>query len=616
MSNVLDKKELESAVVRFCGDSGDGMQLTGNQFTDTSAISGNDVSTFPDFPAEIRAPAGTTGGVSGFQVNFSSKAVETPGDQPDALVAMNPAAFKMNIDDLKKGGILIVNSNAFGKIDLRKANYESSPLEDNIALYENYEVYEVPMTNLVDEALKDFDMKPAHRRRCKNFLALGLMYWIYDRSLDFTEKWIKNKFAGKQILIDANLKALHTGYNYGETAEIFNSRFSIQQTVMPKGLYRQITGNVSLAYGLVAASSKSGLDLLYATYPITPASDILHELAKHKNFGVKTVQAEDEIASIGVALGASYAGSLGVTASSGPGICLKGEFLGLALTVELPLIIVDVQRGGPSTGLPTKTEQSDLLLAMYGRNGEGPIPVVAASSPVDCFQAAYDAARIAIEYMTPVLLLSDGYIANSSDLWQVPDPDSIPDINVNFLPPRDEASDEPYLPYKRDEETLSRGWAKPGTPGLQHLLTGLEKDEGGNISYDAKNHSTQSHNRQNKVEAIAKSYPKTEIYGKGSGKVLVIGWGGTYGSIHTAVSELQNETDEVSYIHLRFINPLPLDLGDIISKFDTVVIPEINMGQLVKVIRDKYVVDAKSITKIEGKPFKTTELVEQIKSFL
>ena len=612
MSNVLEKKELESAVVRFCGDSGDGMQLTGNQFTDTSAISGNDVSTFPDFPAEIRAPAGTTGGVSGFQVNFSSKAVETPGDQPDALVAMNPAAFKMNIDDLKKGGILIVNSSAFGKIDLRKAGYESSPLEDNIALFEEYEVYEVPMTGLIDEALKDFDMKPAHRRRCKNFLALGLMYWIYDRDLDYTEKWIRSKFKGKELLIKANLKALHTGYNYGETAEIFNSRYNIKQTEMPKGLYRQVIGNTALAYGLITAANKANLELLYATYPITPASDILHELAKHKNFGVKTVQAEDEIASIGIALGASYAGSLGVTASSGPGICLKGEFLGLALITELPLVIVDVQRGGPSTGLPTKTEQSDLLLAMYGRNGEGPIPVIAPSSPVDCFEAAYEASRIAIEYMTPVLLLSDGYVANSSDLWKVPDADSIPDIKVDFLGD----TGEKYLPYKRDPETLARQWVKPGTPNMQHLLTGLEKDEAGNISYDAKNHSEQSHNRKNKVEAIAKSYPKTEVYGKGSGKVLVIGWGGTYGNIHTAVTEIMKETDEVSYVHLRYINPLPLDLEDIIGKFDKIVVPEINLGQLVKIIRDKYAVDAQSITKIEGKPFKVAELAEQIKSFL
>ena len=612
MSDTINTLEVDSAVVRFCGDSGDGMQLTGNQFTDTSAISGNDISTFPDFPAEIRAPAGTTGGVSGFQVNFSSKNVETPGDQPDALVAMNPAAYKMNIEDLKKGGLLIVNSDAFGKIDLRKANYESNPLEDNIALRENYEVHEVPMTSMVDEALKDFDMKPAVRRRCKNFFALGLMYWIYDRSLDYTEKWINTKFAGKQILIDANLKALHAGYNYGETAEIFNSRYQVKQTEMSPGIYRQVTGNVALAYGLVTAGQKAGLDVVYATYPITPASDILHELAKHKNFGVKTVQAEDEIASIGVALGASYAGSLGVTASSGPGICLKGEFLGLALITELPLVIVDVQRGGPSTGLPTKTEQSDLLLAMYGRNGEGPIPVVAASSPVDCFDAAIEASRIAIEYMTPVLLLSDGFVANSSDLWKVPNAEDIQDINCEFLT---EMEGE-YLPYERNPETGARKWVKPGTPELQHLLTGLEKDKTGSISYDAKNHSDMCHARQAKVDAIAKSYPATEIHGKDSGKLLVLGWGGTYGNIHTAVTNIQKETDEVSYVHLRHINPLPNDLGDIIKRFDKVVVAELNLGQLVTVIRGKYAIDAQSITKIEGKPFKVSDLTEQIKSFL
>ena len=612
MSNVSTNIEVESAVIRFCGDSGDGMQLTGNQFTDTSAIAGNDISTFPDFPAEIRAPAGTTGGVSGFQVNFSSNQVETPGDQPDALVAMNPAAFKMNIEDLKKGGILVVNSDAFGKIDLRKAKYDSNPLEDNIALMETYEVHEVPMTSMTEEALKDFDMKTSMKRRCKNFFALGLMYWVYDRSLEFTEKWIRTKFAGKQLLIDANLKALHTGYNYGETAEIFNSRYEVKQTEMDPGVYRQVTGNSALAFGLVAAGQKSGLDIVYATYPITPASDILHELAKHKNFGVKTVQAEDEIASIGVALGASYAGSLGVTASSGPGICLKGEFLGLALITELPLVIVNVQRGGPSTGLPTKTEQSDLLLSMYGRNGEGPIPVVAASSPVDCFEAAIEAARIAIEHMTPVILLSDGFIANSSDLWKVPDASSIPDINCKFLT----ETEDTYLPFKRDPEYHVREWVKPGTPDLQHLQTGLEKDETGSISYDSANHSKMCHNRKNKVDAIAKTYPKTKIQGKGSGKVLVIGWGGTYGNIHTAINKIEKETDQVSYVHLRHIHPLPLDLGDIINRFDKVVVPEINLGQLVKVIRDKYAIDAQSITKIEGKPFNVAELTEQIKSFI
>ncbi|NQZ59145.1 MAG: 2-oxoacid:acceptor oxidoreductase subunit alpha [Lentisphaeraceae bacterium] len=615
MSDTIEAVEtiqIESAVVRFCGDSGDGMQLTGNQFTDTSAISGNDISTFPDFPAEIRAPAGTVGGVSGFQVNFSSKSVETAGDQPDSLVAMNPAALKANLEDLKIGGALVINSDAFNKIDFRKAKYDAHPFELDPSILERYDVHEVPMTTLTMNALADFDMKPAHKKRCKNFFALGLMYWVYDRSLDFTKKWIENKFAGKQILIDANLKALKSGYNYGETAEIFNSRYAIQQKEMEPGIYRQITGNSALAFGLTTAAQKAGLEMLYATYPITPATDILHELAKLKNFGVKTVQCEDEIASIGVALGASYVGSLGVTASSGPGICLKGEFLGLAVITELPLVIVNVQRGGPSTGLPTKTEQSDLLLSLYGRNGESPMPIVAASSPVDCFDAAIEASRIALEYMTPVMLLSDGYIANSSDLWKIPNAEDIPEIKTEFRP----AGEETFKPYKRDTEKLSREWAIPGTIGQQHLLTGLEKDEDGNICYDAKNHSKMCHLRAAKVKGIANSYPATEILGKKKGKTLVIGWGGTYGNIHTCVTQLQKETDDISYIHLRHIWPLPNDLGGIIDGFENIVVPEINLGQLVKVIRDEYAVDAKSITKIEGKPFKISELTEQLKNFL
>jgi len=614
MSDTVETIEIESAVVRFCGDSGDGMQLTGNQFTDTSAISGNDISTFPDFPAEIRAPAGTVGGVSGFQVNFSSKNVETPGDQPDSLVAMNPAALKANLADLKIGGALVINSDAFNKIDFRKAKYDAHPFELDPSILERYDVHEVPMTKLTQLALEEFDMKPAHKKRCKNFFALGLMYWVYDRSLDFTKQWIRTKFAGKEVLIEANLKALKSGYNYGETAEIFNSRYTIQQKEMSSGVYRQITGNAALAFGLTTATKKAGLDMVYATYPITPASDILHELAKLKNFGVKTVQCEDEIASAGVAIGASFAGNFGVTASSGPGICLKGEFLGLAMITELPLVIVNVQRGGPSTGLPTKTEQSDLLLSMYGRNGESPMPIVAACSPVDCFEAAIEASRIALEYMTPVMLLSDGYIANSSDLWRIPDAEKISKINVNFKEacPEDEAE---FLPYKRDEK-LVREWAIPGTVGRQHLLTGLEKDETGSISYDSQNHSKMCHIREDKVKGIANSYPATEIQGKGSGKTLVIGWGGTYGNIHTSVSQIQKETDEISYVHLRNLWPLPNDLGDIISRFDTVVVPEINLGQLVKVIRSEYAVDAKSITKIEGKPFKIAELTEQLKSFL
>ena len=609
MSNTITQETIQSAVVRFCGDSGDGMQLTGTQFTDTSAIAGNDITTFPDFPAEIRAPAGTTAGVSGFQVNFSSNTINTPGDAPDALVAMNPAALKKNLEDLKKGGILVVNSDSFGKNDLKKAGYESSPLEDNIALFENYQVHQVPMTSLVDTALADLDMKPVQKRRCKNFFALGLMYWVYDRPLDYTLDWIKKKFAGKDLLIESNILALKAGFNYGDTAEIFRSRYSVKGKEMTKGLYRQITGNGAAALGLIAAANKAGLELVYGTYPITPASDILHELAKHKNFGVKTVQVEDEIAGIGVALGASYAGALGVTGTSGPGMALKSEFMGLALMTELPLVIVDVQRGGPSTGLPTKTEQSDLLQVMYGRNGEAPIPVIAAKSPVDCFYAAYEAATIALKYMTPVVLLTDGYIANGSELWRVPTVDELPEISYEHYQ-KEEGVD--YLPYQRDEKTLARKWVVPGTPDLQHTLTGLEKDITGGISYDAENHDTMCRLREAKVKGIANSYENIQVLGKTEGKVLVISWGGTYGSVLSAVKELQTESDQVSFVHLRHVFPFPKDLGKLISKFDKVIIPELNLGQLHKLIRAEYAVDAVSINKLEGKPFTIAELVQKI----
>lgn len=609
MSNTITQETIQSAVVRFCGDSGDGMQLTGTQFTDTSAIAGNDITTFPDFPAEIRAPAGTTAGVSGFQVNFSSNTINTPGDAPDALVAMNPAALKKNLEDLKKGGILVVNSDAFGKNDLKKAGYESNPLEDNIALFENYQVHQVPMTSLVDTALSELDMKPVQKRRCKNFFALGLMYWVYDRPLDYTLEWIKKKFAGKDLLIESNILALKAGFNYGDTAEIFRSRYSVKGKEMTKGLYRQITGNSAAALGLIAAANKAGLELVYGTYPITPASDILHELAKHKNFGVKTVQVEDEIAGIGVALGAAYAGALGVTGTSGPGMALKSEFMGLALMTELPLVIVDVQRGGPSTGLPTKTEQSDLLQVMYGRNGEAPIPVIAAKSPVDCFYAAYEAATIALKYMTPVVLLTDGYIANGSELWRVPTVDELPEISYEHYQ-KEEGVD--YLPYQRDEKTLARKWVVPGTPDLQHTLTGLEKDITGGISYDAENHDTMCRLREAKVKGITQSYDKIQVLGKTEGKVLVLSWGGTYGSVLSAVKELQKESDQVSFVHLRNVFPFPKDLGKLISNFDTVVVPELNLGQLHKLIRAEYAVDAISINKLEGKPFTIAELVQKI----
>ena len=603
--------EIESAVVRFVGDSGDGMQLTGNQFTDTSAVSGNDVVTFPDFPAEIRAPAGTVGGVSGFQVNFSSNPVTSHGDAPDALVAMNPAALITNVKDLKHGGLLVVNSDSFGAIDLRKAGIEHNPFENDTVLHETYQVVEVGMTKLVQTALEEIDLKASEKKRCKNFFALGLMYWVYDRSLDFSKNWIKKKFAKKPILIEANTIALEAGYAYGETIELFNNRYTIKSNDMPSGTYRQVTGNSALAYGLTTATFSSDLKLVYGSYPITPASDILHELAKLKHYDVRTVQAEDEIASIGVALGASYAGSLGVTATSGPGLCLKTEFLGLAAMVELPLVLVNVQRGGPSTGLPTKTEQSDLMLAMYGHNGEISVPVIAPKSPVDCFYTAREAVRIAVEYMTPVIVLSDGFVANSSDLWRVPDIKSLDKVDVEFY----EGDAEGYEVFARDEKG-ARKWVIPGTPDLQHTLTGLEHNTLGDISYDGENHQKMTLERAEKIKNIAKSLPSLEVMGPDSGDVLVIGWGGTYGSICAAVKELRKTHKTLSYTHLTHLNPLHNDLEALMSRFKKVVVVEINLGQLHKVIRSEFAIDAELICKIEGKPFLVSELVNSISEYL
>ena len=603
--------EIESAVVRFVGDSGDGMQLTGTQFTDTSAIAGNDVVTFPDFPSEIRAPAGTTGGVSGFQVNFSSNPVTSHGDAPDALVAMNPAGVVTNIKDLKHGGLLVVNGDSFGPIDLRKAGCEESPIAEGGVIYETYQVVEVPMTSLVTTALADVDLKASEKKRCKNFFALGLMYWIYDRSLEFTETWLKKKFAKKPIIAEANILALRAGYNYGDTIELFHNRYSIKSSDMPSGTYRQITGNAALAYGLTTATFASGLKLVYGSYPITPASDILHELAKLKHYDVRTVQAEDEIASIGVALGASYAGALGVTATSGPGLCLKTEFIGLAAMVELPLVIIDVQRGGPSTGLPTKTEQSDLMLALYGHNGEVSIPVIAPKSPINCFDMAREAARIAVEYMTPVILLSDGFIANSSDLWRVPKIDSLSTIPVEHF--SGDADD--YEVFGRNEKG-ARKWVVPGTPDLQHVLTGLEHNTKGDISYDGENHRDMSILRAEKIKKIADSLPPLEIMGPGEGDVLITGWGGTYGSICAAVKELRKTHPGLAYTHLTHINPLHNDLGTLISRFKKVVVAELNLGQLHSVIRAEYAVDAELICKLEGKPFLVSELINRISEYL
>ena len=602
-------QEATNIVIRFCGDSGDGMQLTGTQFTDSSAIIGNDINTFPDFPAEIRAPAGTEAGVSGFQINFSSEIVNTPGDYLDALVAMNPASLKKNLPDLKNGGLLLVNSNSFSKINIEKAGYTSTPIND--ALKAKFSIHEIEMTTLVEKALKDIDLKSNLKRRCKNFFALGLTYWIYHRPLDYTINWIKNKFKGKENLIQANIKTLKAGYSYGITTELSHHRWTVASRKVKSGKYRQITGNTAISYGLITGAIKSNLNLVYATYPITPASDILHELSKHKNFNVKTIQAEDEIAAAGIALGASYAGSLGITASSGPGICLKAEFIGLAVAVELPLVICNIQRGGPSTGLPTKTEQSDLLLALYGRNGESPVPVIAPSSPGNCFDIALTAVKIAVEYMTPVLLLSDGYLANGSDLWKIPDTKKLTTITPQYA-----QNDREYKPYARDKKTLSRKWAIPGTKNLEHTLTGLEKSLDGTISYDPNNHEKMSKLREQKIQRIADSLPPITINGKNKGKILIIGWGGTYGAINSVVTQLQNEKYSISHIHLCYINPLPNDLKKIISNFDNIIVPELNLGQLIKLLKTRYKANFYNINKIQGQPFKVNELKNEILKIL
>ena len=597
-----------SITIRFCGDSGDGIQLTGSQFTDTSAISGNDINTFPDYPAEIRAPVGTQAGVSGFQLHFSSENVSTPGDSLDCLVAINPAALKKNLPDLKISGLLLINEDTFTLNNIKKAGYESSPL-DTPAL-EQYRVHKIPMTSLVENALKNIDLKINFKRRAKNFFALGLVYWLYNRSLDYTLKWIKQKFKNDQQLIDANTIALQTGYNYGITTELIYHRYSVpsRKNIIP-GKYRQITGNIAIVYGLIAGSKKSNLDLLYATYPITPASDILHELSKHKNFGVKTIQAEDEIAAAGIALGASYAGALGVTGTSGPGFCLKSEFIGLASCVELPMVICNVQRGGPSTGLPTKTEQSDLFLANFGRNGESPLPIIAASSPGNCFDSAFQAVKIALEYMTPVILLSDSYLANGSDLWKVPESKNLPEIKPNFVKPQDK---ENFQVYSRDSKTLVRKWAIPGTKGFEHTLTGLEKDQAGSISYNAQNHQKMSEQRAKKIKRIANTFPPTTIEGEKKGKTLIISWGGTYGTVNTAVKQLQEKNVSISQVHLQYINPLPNDLENIISSFETIIVPELNLGQLIYLLKSNYKAHFYGINKIQGQPFKVQELIDQI----
>jgi len=602
---------MKAAVVRFAGDSGDGMQVVGERFTDTSVMVPNSIATFPDYPAEIRAPVGTIAGVSAFQVHFGSHTILTPGDEPDTLVAMNPAALAVHLCDLVEGGLLIVNSAAFTPENLAMANYKENPLDDP-AIRKKYDVMAIDITGLAVEALKDNPISHRDKLRTKNFFALGFTYWVYDRPLEPTINYINTKWATKAPdLADANIRVLKAGYFLGETTETTRNRYMVERAEVEPGIYRKISGNEALALGLIAGAKKASRDLLFSGYPITPASSVLEALAGFKHFGIKTVQAEDEIAAIGVALGASFAGQIGVTGTSGPGMCLKSEFIGLAVSTELPLVIVNVQRGGPSTGLPTKTEQSDLLQAMYGRHGEGPLPVIAANSPSDCFRAAFEAVRIALEYSTPVILLSDGYLANGSEPWKVPEESSLPEINKPFADPS-----QPYVTFARDPETLARTQAIPGQPGLEHRIGGLEKDGKGTISYDADNHSEMTRLRAAKVEAVAKSIPPMNITGERSGKLLVLGWGGTHGSITSAVASLQAEGFDVSSGNLRYLNPMPPDLGDLLKGFEKILIPELNSGQLCMLIRSRFLVDAISFSKIKGRPFKVSEIRERVLQLL
>lgn len=611
------KQEIVSdVVIKFAGDSGDGMQLTGSQFTNNTALLGIDLATFPDFPAEIRAPQGTIPGVSGYQLRFSSKPVFTPGDACDVLVAMNAAALKTNLRQLKKGGKVIANTDGFDAKNLRLANFPEgvNPLEDGSL--DNYELIKMDVTKMTREALKEFTMGMKEKDRAKNMFVLGFLYWMYNRDMSSTISFLKEKFGKKDDILNSNIKALQAGYNYGDTTETFTTTYRVEKAKMEPGSYRSIMGNQAIAYGLIAASQKSGLPLFLGSYPITPASDILHDLARYKHFGVRTFQAEDEIAAIASAIGASYGGALGVTTTSGPGLALKAEAMGLAVMLEIPLVICNVQRGGPSTGLPTKTEQSDLLQAYYGRNGECPMPVVAASTPSDCFDTVFEAARISVQHMTPVICLTDGYIANGAEPWKFPQSSDLPEIKVSFKKDLDEG-EEVFQPYKRDEKYV-RPWAVPGTPGLENRIGGLEKqDITGNVSYDPDNHQHMVKIRQAKVDKIADYIPEQKLdSGPAKGKILVIGWGSTYGAIKSAVEELQAQGHAVSHVHIRYLRPFPKNLGEIIRNFEKILVPEINNGQLVKILRDIYLVDAKGYNKIMGIPITKTELVEHIKKML
>jgi 2-oxoglutarate/2-oxoacid ferredoxin oxidoreductase subunit alpha len=600
---------LDRVTIRFAGDSGDGMQLTGDRFTSQTAAFGNDLSTLPDFPAEIRAPAGSIPGVSGFQLHFADHDILTPGDAPDVLVAMNPAALKANLGDLPKGASLIVNTDAFTTRNLDKAGYAANPLEDGTLA--DYQVHEVPLTSMTLEALKEFDISKKEAERAKNMFALGLMSWLYHRPTEATVAFLERKFAARPLIAQANVTAFKAGWNYGETTEAFAVSYEVKPAKLRPGTYRNISGNLALAYGLVAASQLSGLPLFLGAYPITPASDILHELSKHKAFGVRTFQAEDEIAGVGAALGAAFGGSLGVTTSSGPGIALKAETIGLAVSLELPLLVIDIQRSGPSTGMPTKTEQADLLQVLYGRNGEAPVPVVAPCTPSDCFHAAVEAARIALKYRTPVVLLSDGYLANGSEPWLLPDVASLPDISVRFATEPNHQGD--FWPYLRDETTLARPWAVPGTPGLEHRIGGLEKADGsGNISYDPENHDRMINLRAAKVAGIAADIAPLEVDHQDGSRLLVLGWGSTYGPIGAAVRRVRASGARVSVAHLRHLNPFPANLGQVLAAYDKVLIPEMNLGQLRMLVRARYLVDAIGYNKVRGLPFKAEELADTI----
>ncbi|MFG3330587.1 2-oxoacid:acceptor oxidoreductase subunit alpha [Streptomyces tendae] len=610
-----DVRRLDRVIIRFAGDSGDGMQLTGDRFTSETASFGNDLSTLPNFPAEIRAPAGTLPGVSSFQLHFADHDILTPGDAPNVLVAMNPAALKANVGDLPRGAEIIVNTDEFTRRAMQKVGYDTSPLEDGSL--DGYHLHPVPLTTLTVEALKEFDLSRKEAERSKNMFALGLLSWMYHRPTEGTEKFLRSKFAKKPEIAAANIAAYRAGWNFGETTEDFAVSYEVAPaaTAFPPGTYRNISGNLALAYGLIAASRQTDLPLFLGSYPITPASDILHELSRHKNFGVRTFQAEDEIAGIGAALGAAFGGSLAVTTTSGPGVALKSETIGLAVSLELPLLVVDIQRGGPSTGLPTKTEQADLLQAMYGRNGEAPVPVVAPRTPADCFEAALEAARIAVTYRTPVFLLSDGYLANGSEPWRIPEPDELPDLAVRFAQGPNHTLDdgtEVFWPYRRDPHTLARPWAVPGTPGLEHRIGGIEKQDGtGNISYDPANHDFMVRTRQAKVDGI--EVPDLDVDDPDGARTLVLGWGSTYGPITAAVRRIRKEGGRVAQAHLRHLNPFPANLGDILGRYDKVVVPEMNLGQLATLIRAKYLVDAQSYNQVNGMPFKAEQLATVLK---